>query len=139
MGYLDQYGVVESRRERILKRALLLLIATAAVVGGLYYGFKNYPQERRAREFLAVIERGDYPAAYDYWGCKVETPCPNYDYQSFLEDWGPSSKIGKVRSFRLADSTARGSGVVVSVVVNSQPEIRLWVEKRNGVVGFSPF
>jgi hypothetical protein len=139
MGYLDTYGVAEARKERRIRRALLSLLAVAVVGGSLFLWFKNYRQEQRVKEFLALLERGDYQNAYSYWGCRFDAPCPNYDYKSFLEDWGPSSQIGKVQSFHLGRSRATGSGVVIDVTVNNRrPPIRLWVEKKDGVIGFAP-
>ena len=138
MGYLDQYGVAEGRRERRIKRASLTLLAIIVVGGSLYLWFKNYREEQRMKGFLASLEHGDYPAAYSFWGCKVESPCRNYDYKSFLEDWGPSGQVGKVTSYKLGISRERGSGVEIPVTVNNRPPAKLWVEKKDGVVGFAP-
>ena len=138
MGYLDEYGVKEAGRERQIKRTLLILLAVLVLGGSLSYWLKNYRQEKRVKEFLAVLEREDYPAAYTFWGCRVEAPCTNYDYKSFLEDWGPSSPTGKLRAYRLKSSHERGSGVEIAVVLNDRQEVKLWVEKSNGIVGFAP-
>ena len=140
MGYLDEFGVTETQQEQRRKRRLLTALAILAVGGSLYYEFKNFREEGRVKEFLAVLQRGDYPVAYAFWGCKVEAPCPNYDFKSFQEDWGPNppSKIGKVRSYRLGTSHAHGSGVIIPAVINEGPEIKLWVEKSNRVLGFAP-
>jgi hypothetical protein len=139
MGYLDTYGVAEARKERMRRRVILTLLAVFAVSGSLYLWFKNYRQEQRVREFLVLLERGDYPAAYAMWGCKVEAPCSSYDYKSFLEDWGENSPIGKVRSFKLGRSREQGSGVIVNVTINNAPKpVRLWVEKSTGILGFAP-
>src|SRR5579863_2089043 len=99
MSYLDQYGVAEVKRERVLSRTILSLIALVAVSGFLYFWFKNYTEEKRVREFLAALEQGDYAQAYTYWGCSVQAPCPNYAFPSFLEDWGQSSPVGKLQSY----------------------------------------
>jgi len=139
MSYLDEYGVADARREKLQKRSLLTLLTVLVVGGVLYLWFKNYTEESRVNQFLAQLERGDYPAAYTFWGCRVESPCPNYDYQNFLEDWGPKSPLGKLRSHRLGRSREKGSGVEIPLVLNDQPEVRLWVEKKDGVLGFSPF
>ena len=143
MGYLDDYAASEAqreRRERQRKQAFRALVIVVVVAGLLYYWFKNYREEDRVKQFLATLERGDYPAAYAFWGCRVESPCANYDYKSFLEDWGsdPPSKIGKLRSYRLGASHESGSGVIIAVAVNDRPAIKLWVEKKDGMVGFAP-
>lgn len=138
MSYLDNYGVADARKERRNRRIVLTLLAIVVVGGSLFLWFKNYRQERRVKDFLALLERGDYPSAYSMWGCKVEAPCPHYDFKSFLEDWGPASPVGKVKSYRLGRSRAAGSGVVITVTVNEGKPIRLWVETSNGVLGFAP-
>src|SRR5262249_40730543 len=132
-----------ARREqkvRQRKRALVLLLGLLVLAGAFYFWFKNYPEEKVVKGFLASLVRGDGPTAYTFWGCKVESPCPNYSYKDFLEDWGPnrSSQVGKVESYRLGMSRERGSGVVVPVVINDRIGKRLWVEKSSRVLGFAP-
>src|SRR5574341_2391580 len=141
MGYLDEYGEKEAVRERKIqriKRSLAVFAVLLVVAGALFYTFKNYRQEKRVKEFLALLEREEYATAYTLWGCRVEAPCPSYSYKDFLEDWGPQSEIGKLRSYRLRSSQARGSGVEIAVVLNERPEKKLWVEKSSGVLGFAP-
>jgi len=138
MGYLDQYGVADARKERRIRRVLLAVAAVALASGSLYLWFKNYREEQQVGGFLTMLEKGDYPAAYTFWGCRVEAPCKNYDYKSFLEDWGPSSPVGKLASYRLGVSRARGSGVEIPVALNGRPPVKLWVEHKDRSVGFAP-
>lgn len=140
MGYLDEFGVEETRRERRIKRTVAVVVAAAALAGAGYFWFKNYSQEKRAKEFLAALERRDYAQAYTYWGCRQESPCTNYDYKSFLEDWGPAySPVDKPIFPRFVCSHECGSGVVVSVGVEGREDLLLWVEKKDGVLSFSPY
>ena len=140
MGYLnDYYSASGARREEILK-ALTLTLVVAVVVGGVFYFFfKNYFEERRVSSFLTALQEEDYAAAYRYWGCSIEEPCRDYDYDNFLEDWGPSSPLGQVNSFRLGRSVEVGTGVIIAIRINGQSQPELWVEKESKVVGFSPF
>ncbi len=138
MGYLNNYGVTEARRERIIRRTLWTLLSILVAGGSLFLWFKNYREEQRVKQFLATMERGDYQAAYTAWGCKIEAPCRDYDHRTFLEDWGPKSQFGPVRSYRLGLSRASGSGVMIPVVINDRPPIKLWVESKDLVVGFAP-
>ncbi|HYM13154.1 MAG TPA: hypothetical protein VEU62_20605, partial [Bryobacterales bacterium] len=141
MGYLDEYGENEAKHERriqAIKRAVVLLLILLAAAGILYYWLKNYKEEKRVEAFLAALQRGDYAAAYTFWGCRVESPCPNYDYKGFLEDWGEKSAIGKLQSYKLLNSHERGSGVIVTASLNGQPPVRLWVEKKDQILGFAP-
>jgi len=138
MDFLNQYGVRDIRRERLIRRAILIVLSVGVVAGFLYFWLKNHVQEGRVREFLVALEAGDYPAGYSFWGCRVDSPCQNYTYNDFLEDWGPSSAFGKLQSHRFVRSRERGSGVEITMVLNENREVKLWVEKSNGVLGFSP-
>ena len=119
----------ERRNRRILIGAILLLVVAAL----LYWQFKNYPQERAAKQFLAALERQNYPKAYELW-----KPSPSYRYQRFLGDWGPEGDYGKVESFEITGSRDRGSGVIVTVLINGQ-ETRIWVEEKDESLAFPPF
>ena len=139
MGYLDDYGDGDARREKVLKAIALLLVLTI-FAGGIYYVFfRNWLEERQARAFLSSLQQGDYPAAYEFWGCSVDDPCPFYPYEEFLKDWGPGGPIGKVESFRLGRSYEQESGVIITLAVNGQQQPNLWVEKESKRVGFSPY
>src|SRR5262249_51987713 len=138
MGDLDEYGEKEAQREhkvRRVKRALVTTASVLVVAAVLFFFLKNYREERRVKEFLGLLERGDYQTAYSFWGCRPEAPCPNYTYKDFLEDWGERGEVGKVRSYRLQMSRERGSGVTVPVILNGRVEKKLWVEKKDGVLG----
>ena len=139
MSYLDEYGVADARREKILKVLAVSLVVSVVGGGCLFFWFKNYFEERQVREFLSRLQSQDYAAAYELWGCSVEVPCRHYSYQDFLEDWGPASAIGKVERFRLGRSTELDNGVIVEIEVNGRLEPELWVGKDNQTVGFSPY
>lgn len=139
MEFLDGYGVADARRERIFKAAALTLLVSVIAGSILYVWFKNYPQERRVKQFLAQLQEGDYQQAYTYWGCSVENPCPTYPYDAFLADWGENSPLGRVDTFSLGRSSEQGTGVIIEIEINGEPRPELWVEKESGVVGFSPY
>jgi hypothetical protein len=139
MGYLDDYGQGDPQRERIFKGIAILLVA-AIVFGGVYYVFfRNWREERQARQFLTRLQESDFPGAYETWGCSVAEPCRYYPYEEFLKDWGPDGEIGKVESFRLGRSYEQQSGVIITLEVNGKPRPNLWVEKESKRVGFSPY
>ncbi len=139
MSYLDEYGVADARREKILKALAVSLVVSVVGGGCLFFWFKNYLEERQVGEFLSRLQSQEYAAAYELWGCSAEVPCQHYSYQDFLEDWGPDSPIGKVERFRLGRSTELDNGVIVEIEVNGRLEPELWVEKDNKTVGFSPY
>lgn len=137
-GYLDQYGAGEEQREKIIRRLLLLLVAIVVIGGALYWEFKNVAQEKQAKRFFELLQKHDYQAAYRLWGCTEEHPCTAYKFEEFMKDWGPQGPHGDVSSFDIVKSRACGSGVILTVNFSKGPEEKLWVEKRDNTIGFSP-
>lgn len=135
-GYLDQYGVSDARREKIIKAVVIALIALVAVGGPLLFIFHNYRQESRVKQFFSLLEAHSYQEAYALWGCTAATPCQGYSMSSFLEDWGPG-KI-EVASYRIARSRSCGSGVILTVDFDKNREEKLWVQRDDLTIGFSP-
>ncbi len=137
-GYLDQYGAGEERRLWIAKWAIgsILFLLIFGTLG--YYLFKNHAQESAVKHFLATIRAKDYKAAYAMWGCTDQKPCPGYDYNKFLEDWGPKAVSD---SMRISDSETCNAGVIVTVAKDQDgtKQEKLWIEKSNPTMGFSPF
>ena len=140
MGYLEDYSTVTGARREAIHKALLATLLISIVGGGLaYFWFKNFFEERQVRQFLSRLQENHYAEAYEHWGCNVEEPCPSYTYEDFLEDWGPDSPLGTVKSFDLGRSTELETGVIVEIEINGKPQPELWVEKKTKVVGFSPY
>jgi hypothetical protein len=90
-------------------------------------------------QFLTLLEQQQYEQAYRMWGCSPATPCPNYSYEKFLEDWGPGSPVGRISSYDVGRSYDQESGVIILVQVNGRKIPNLWVEKDSEVIGFSPY
>src|SRR5690242_17296395 len=91
--YLQQYFAEEERRNRVVKWIVLGCILAVIVVIALYLIFHNFAEKQVVKHFLVQVNARDYQAAYSDWGCTAGHPCPNYDYNRFMEDWGPSKKI----------------------------------------------
>ncbi len=121
------------RRERRNKRIIIGLIVALVVGSVLYYQFKNYPEERAVKRFLAALQREDHRGAYQLW-----KPTSSYTFENFMRDWGPKGEYGKVEQFKIATSRARGSGVIVTANINGRP-VRIWVEKSDKSLAFPPF
>ena len=139
-GYLANYGAGEEQREKLIRR-LVVIAAVLVVAGGvLYFFLKNFRQEQQARKFFELLGKHDYHAAYALWGCTDEKPCRDYLFQNFMDDWGPKSPHGDVRSYRIAKSRSCGSGVILTVDYGKgqQPD-KLWVERQDLTIGFSPW
>lgn len=137
-GYLDNYGAGEERREKLIKRAVLIGVVVVIAAGVLYFIFKNYRQERQVKNFLALLERKDYKAAYALWGCTDANPCRDYSFNEFMKDWGPQSPHADPKSLRITKSRSCGSGVIITVDSDKRQEDKLWVQRGDLTIGFSP-
>ncbi|MDQ6666048.1 MAG: hypothetical protein M3Z23_16840 [Acidobacteriota bacterium] len=137
-GYLDQYGTGDERRETLVKRIVIFGILGIVIIGLAYYIFKNHAQERVAKDFLQRLRKQDYAGAYTMWGCSQAKPCDGYSYEKFLEDWGPKTTGADLAVLALNDSESCGKGVILTVDVNPSRQEKLWVEKDNPILSFSP-
>ena len=125
---------------------VVLVIAFAA------WELRFWPEEHAVNRFFAALEQKDFERAYALW-----TADPNwkqhpqkyqsYPYGTFYVDWGPASEYGTIRSHHVEGAVAprerlgsSGSGVIVEVKINTNPEpVRLWVEKKDKSLTFSPY
>jgi hypothetical protein len=131
--YLEEFGVKDAKRERLIKRIVLTLLATVIAGGVLWFLFRNFREESRVKEFIAALERKDYKAAHALWGCTDATPCRDYGMTQFLEDWG--EKAGTVT--RSGVKSCEG-GIIQTVTVKGK-ETLLYVDRETLLIGFSPW
>lgn len=136
-GYLDQYGAGDERRAAIIKGIALVIVGILVFIALPWYLFKNHAQERVVRDFLNLVRKHDYPAAYKTWGCGDPRACSGYSYDRFLEDWGEKSSVDP-KLLRIEDSESCGSGVMLTVRASRDRLDTLWVEKSNAIVSFAP-
>ena len=134
-------------RER-RKRAIVVAVAAAAfVIGFFVYQYRNWPEERVVDRFFTALVNKDFETGYAIW---EHDPAwkqhpqnyPNYSFREFYNDWGPGGEWGIIKTFRIEGSASpkQGSGVVVVVTINERKEpARLWVEKKDKTLTFSPY
>jgi len=137
-GYLDQYGRRDARREKLIKRTIAAVLAVLLVWGLTAVLLHNRGENHQVVRFLDLVQNKNHPAAYRLFGCTGQTPCRDYPYEKFLEDWGPNGRFGSAGSHKVVRSRACGTGVIVTVAVNGKDE-QFWVEKNSKTVGFSPW
>lgn len=138
-GYLAHYGAGEEQRERLIRRIVVSVLVLAVTGGILYFFLKNYKQENQARTFFGLLEKHDYKGAYAVWGCTDATPCRDYSFNTFMEDWGPKSPRADISSYSIRKSRSCGSGVILTVDFGKGQQEKLWVERRDLTIGFSPW
>jgi hypothetical protein len=135
-GYLDQYGAADARREKIIKTIVIVLVVLVAIGGPLLFIFHNYRQESQVKQFFQLLEAHRYQEAYALWGCTDAHPCTGYSMTAFMQDWGPDK--ANVGNYRIARSRSCGSGVILTVNFDKNREEKLWVQRDDLIIGFSP-
>ena len=139
-GYLDQYGVADSKREGRTRKIILavVLVVVLGVTG--YFTFRTWSEERVINEFLSLLSKKDYDAAYRLWGCTPETPCKFYGKDKFEEDWGPKGAYAKADAAKVSNVDFCDKGVVFAVSFpGSEDPAALWVERSTNVISFAPW
>jgi hypothetical protein len=136
-GYLDQYGAGEERREKIVKWLAISLVAVVVLGGIGYFVFHNYRQEGQVSRFFELLASRQYDAAYAMW-VRTDSERRFYPKESFLQDWGPQSPHADVSGFRISRSRSCGSGVILTVDFAKSPQEKLWVQRNDLSIGFSP-
>ena len=138
------YDPRRERRRRLLLGAAVALVAALAALGWLY---RNLPYERVVDRFFAALQQKQFETAYGIWvadaGWKQHPEkYARYPFNDFYRDWGPGGEWGPIRSYQIEGSERPkdASGVVVLVVVNQRAErARVWVEKSDKTLTFSPY
>ena len=133
--FFQQYGVEEERRNRTVTAIALSLlgIAVLALIG--YYKFHDYSEKQVAKRFLESVNAGRYQDAYREWGCTSEHPCPNYDYNRFLQDW-KASKSGS--PWKISSTDSCQAFLTVNVQAEGAELQSLSVQRSDKSLGFAP-
>ncbi len=137
----------DPKRERRRNTILAVIIASVLVLACLAYLFRNLPYERIVDRFFTALEQKDFEKAYGIWlhdpnWKQNQATHPNYSFHDFYVDWGPGGEWGIIREHKIVGSAAPkgGSGVVVVVKVNQRAEeARIWVERKDKTLTFSPY
>ncbi len=138
-GYLEGYGAGEEQREKRIKWLVLGTVAALILGSVIYLSFRNFRQESAVNHFLDLLRSQNYPDAYRTWGCTSDTPCRDYAYPKFIEDWGPQSPHADVSGASIDDSDACGAGVVVDVKFPKAGPVPLFVVSNTNIIGFAPW
>jgi len=134
--YLQTYGADEAKRNRVIKWIVLSALAVAILGIAAYFFFHNFPEKQVVKQFLGRINSQNYQAAYQDWGCTAQHPCPNYDYNRFMEDWGPSKKVAS--PWKIASVDGCRTFVTVNVQAEGSELQSLSVERNDLSLGFAP-
>jgi hypothetical protein len=146
MGLLDAptYNPAKERRRRV---KILVILAVAIALAFVIYLNRYWPEEHVVDKFFNALEKKDYKAAYSIWmhdpGWEQHPDkYTRYTYDEFYKDWGPGGEWGIIQTHKIDGSVSPkdGSGVVVVAQVNERSErARIWVEKSDKSLSFSPY
>lgn len=134
--FFQQYGVEEARRNRVIRNILVIVGGIVVVAVAAYLLLYDFAEKRVAKQFLSAINSGQYQAAYEAWGCTSQHPCPNYTFNRFMEDWGPSKKPGSPWSIASSDSCR--SFLTVNVQAAGTELQSLAIQRNDHSLGFAP-
>ena len=137
----------DPKRDQRRNTIVVAAIASVLVLGALLYIFRNLPYERLVDRFFKALEQKDFETAYGIWlndrdWKQNQAKHANYSFHDFYVDWGPGGEWGIIRHHEIVGSAAPkgGSGVVVVVKVNERAEdARIWVERKDKTLTFSPY
>src|SRR6185369_13328426 len=100
-GFLDNYGVADERRGRIVKRVVILGLAILVLSTAGYFYFRTWRQEKVVNQFLTALSQQDFQGAYKMWGCTQDTPCKYYPPEKFTQEWGPSAPYSNASAAKI--------------------------------------
>jgi len=137
----------DPRRERRKLIVIAGVVAAVIAAGVLVYLYRNWPEERVVDKFFTALVNKDFEKAYGVWQHDPDwkqhpQEHPKYSFREFYNDWGPGGEWGIIKSFHVDGSAQpkEGSGVVVVVTVNERKvPARIWVEKKDKTLSFSPY
>ncbi len=147
------YDPAQARRKWMRILAIVFAVALIAI---LWWNLRLWPEEHVVDQFFTALEQQNFEKAYGIW---MHDPAwkqhpdmyARYPYGDFVKDWGPAGEWGVVTSYHIEGAAvpsgysgtpfATSSGVVVVVTVNKRvgDKARIWVQKDDKTLGFSPY
>jgi hypothetical protein len=134
--YLQQYGAGDEQRIRRIKLIFVVLAAIVVVALLAYLLLKDRQEKKVVEHFLGDVNAHRYEDAYRDWGCTAASPCRDYNYTRFLEDWGPAKKIDS--GWKIASTDSCKAFLTVNVQAEGAELQSLMVERGTSVMGFAP-
>ncbi len=134
--YLQNYGAGEDRRNSIIKRIVLISLAIIVVACTLFFILHNYPEKQLVKHFLTEVNDKQYKNAYKTWNCAASGTCRDYDYQRFVQDWGPSKNISS--PWKIASVDGCTAFVTINVQAGGAELQSLSVNRGSNGIGYAP-
>jgi hypothetical protein len=140
-----EYDPTKDRKKR---RRIIVGVVVLLIVIGCTWWVRYWPDERIADNFFAALQAQNYETAYGIWmhdpqWQQHKEKYAKYPFNEFYRDWGPGGEWGLIKSHKIYASGSPpggGSGVVVDVTVNNRAQpARVWIEKSDKTMSFSPY
>lgn len=140
-----EYDPEKERRKKVRIISAIVFVLLAAF---FLWWFRYWPEQRVAEHFFDALQKQDYESGYGIW---MHDPqwrqhpdhYKKYPFNEFYTDWGPGGQWGLVKSYKIyaaGTPPGGGSGVIVDMIVNDRAEhARVWVEKSDKTMSFSPY
>lgn len=138
-GYLGTYGASDTRREQFIKRLIGSVIVLALLGSVAWFYGRTWQEEKRISQFLEHLRAGNYKQAHALWGCTDATPCRDYSYEKFLEDWGPRSPYANASDLRVGNTILCDASVVQTLQKPGVPDVQLRVDRKDENIGYTPW
>jgi len=136
--YLADYGVKDQKRENRNKLIVRTVIGLALVGGLFWYFARTFREERAVKHFVSLLEAKDYPNAYTMWGCTVQAQCRDYNFDRFLEDWGPKSPYANAGEISTTLAEVCGNSVWITIKTPKTEELGLAIDPDTRLLSFTP-
>ncbi len=133
--YLATYGEGDERRSRNIRLIIWSVLGAIVITVASYFIFHNFREKLVAKHFLADLNAHNYRAAYDLF-CTSDHPCPNYDYNRFLQDWGPPAKA--TGAWKVASTDSCRYFLTVNVDAPGTELQSLAVQRSDLSLGYAP-
>jgi len=138
------YDPAAERRRKLRTVAIIVFVFVVAL---FLYMNRYWPEQHSVDRFFTALEKSDFKTAYGIWMHDPQweqhaQKYARYPYNEFYNDWGPGGEWGIVHNHKVEGALhpKGGSGVVVVVEVNGRAEpARVWVEKSDKTLSFSPY
>ena len=144
--FLSQYSAGDQTRDKVV-RWILIVIAAVAVVWAIdwvlttygTFNLRDVREQWRAHSFFSLLSDKQYEAAYKMWGCDVSAPCRDYNFQKFMEDWGPKSPAADPSKRHVNAVRHCKTGIIQVINFGSGDAVNLWVESKDMTLSFAPW
>jgi hypothetical protein len=145
--FLESFETKPSSREKFVKAffaGIALLVAVAGVDWVLAKlgkpNLSDFRPQWQARSFFSDLQNQRFEDAYRRWGCDKASPCRDYRFEKFLEDWGPQGRYGDPNRVQVEVIRHCEAGIIQTVNFGPPDStVHLFVGKSDRVVSFSPW